>query len=385
MRLTWPQAIGWRLARHHLPSGSSLGRSVATLVSVASDICGAHAQVGASAELMLGLRVPGITRRDVRVAAWETRTLVKTVGLRGTLHLLPAGEVPLWMAANRLRFPAEERRLAGAGIDLDELQGVVRAIGDILGPEPIGRPELEHELEERVGGWAIATNQGFVGTYRNWPMALGWAAALGLVCYGPGEGGRSTFVRLADWSGWREEDPVAAGAFALRRFLHAYGPSTQAEFSRWFALAPALTRQLFDAVGQDLAEVEVEGSRRLMLASDLDGPFEAAPDAVHLLPHYDVFVVGSHPRSELIPADSPIVPVSPGTAAPLAVLLVGGKVAGVWERRPKGKRLLIRVDAYVKLTRKQRSAVEEQAERVAHIMERGCELEFGEVRLRRHS
>ena len=62
-----------------------------------------------SAELMLGLRAAAITRQDVRAALWEQRTLVKTVALRGALHLLPAEEVPLWMAANRLRFEAEER------------------------------------------------------------------------------------------------------------------------------------------------------------------------------------------------------------------------------------------------------------------------------------
>lgn len=243
MELTWPQAIGRRLARHHLLAP----RPAADLVQVTSEICGAHAQVGASAELMLGLRLRDVTRRDVRAAAWERRSLVKTVGLRGTLHLLPADEVPLWMAANRLRFPAEERRLASMGIDPDSLHAVIEAISQIVGPAPISRPELERQLEARVGGWSVTTNQGWMGSYKNWPMALGWAAALGRVSYGPGDGGRSTFVRLANWSGWREVDPLEGGRFALRRFLNAYGPSTAAEFSRWFALAPAVTRQVFEA------------------------------------------------------------------------------------------------------------------------------------------
>ena len=91
MQLTWPQAIGRRLARHHL-----LEPAPATdLVQVVSDIGGAHAQVGASSELMLGLRVRDITRQDVRAALWQQRTLVKTVGPRGTLHVFPAREVPL--------------------------------------------------------------------------------------------------------------------------------------------------------------------------------------------------------------------------------------------------------------------------------------------------
>ncbi len=380
MQLTWPRAIGRRLSRHHLLQPAPASR----LTQVASDVCGVHAQVSASAELMLGLRLRALTRKDIRAAVWERRALVKTVGLRGTLHLLPADEVPLWMAANRLRFPTEAVRLQKMGIKPESLNEVVTAISEIVGPEPIARPDFERELEARVGGWATSTNQGWMGSYRNWPLALGWAAARGLVCYGPGHGGRTTLVRLADWSGWREVDPVEGGIFALRRFLHAYGPSTEAEFSRWFSLAPAITKRVFAALSDDLAEVVVEGQRRWILAADARAAAEAAPDAVHLLPHFDVFVVGSHPRDQLIEPGSAVHAASRGTAAPLAVLLRGGRVAGVWERRPKGKRLLVRVDAHRPLSRRQRSSIEAQADRVAQILERECELEFGEVSLRRH-
>jgi hypothetical protein len=380
VELSWAQVVGRRLLRHHLLEPAPADR----LVGVASDICGAHAQVGASVELMLGVRVQHITRRHVREALWEKRTLVKTVGLRGTLHVFPAGEVPLWMAANRLRFPAEEKRMAQSRIDPDELNAVIEAIADIVGPEPIDRLELEARLEERVGGWAVATNQGFAGSYKNWPLALGWAAALGTVCYGPGQGGHSTFVRLADWSGWRDEEPMDAGMFALRRFLYAYGPSTTQEFARWFALEPTIVRQLFEAIRDELAEVEVEGGRRWCLRSDLEMAGEPAPSSVRLVPHYDVFVVGSHPREQLMDLNSDLARASPGTAANFAVLLVGGRVAGVWDRKPKGKRLHIRVDAHRPLTARQRDAVAEQAERIAQIVELQCELEFTNLPLRRH-
>lgn len=81
---------------------------------------------------------------------------------------------------------------------------------------------------------------------------------------------------------------------------------------------------------------------------------------------------------------SVIAAASPSTAAPLAVLLVGGRVSGVWTREPKGKRLLVRVDAHVPLTKRQRDTVAEQAQHVAQILERDCELEFGQVAKRFH-
>jgi hypothetical protein len=371
--------IGRRLQRHHLLDPALANR----MVQVVSDICGVHAQVAASAELMLGLRVKGITREDVRDALWRTRTLVKTVGLRGTLHVLPAEEVPTWMAANRLRFDSERQRYARLGMDVGNLDRLVDAISEVVGPEPIARTELERELESRVGRWATTSNQAWAGNYPNWPLALGWAAALGRVCYGPGQGGRSTFVSLADWSGWREEDPREAGQFALMKFLRAYGPSTVAEFARWFSLELPLAGRLF-AESPGLVEVEVEGSKRWMRAADAGEAASAQPNAVHLLPHFDVYVVGSHPRDQLIPRESPLAATRLGTAAPFAVLLVGGRVGGVWERKPKGKRLHVRVGAHVPLNLTQRRSVEAQAERVAEIMGLECRLEFGAVPLKRH-
>lgn len=354
------------------------------MVEAAADIGTVHAQVASSSELMLGIRVQEIARHDIRDALWHRRTLVKTVGLRGTLHLIPADEVPTWMAANRLRFAVEEQRYAKLGAKIADLHRLVDAISEVVGPEPITRPELEQALQARVGAVATTRNQAWAGNYPNWPLAMGWAAALGRVCYGPGHGGRATFVRLADWSGWREEDPMRAGAFVLRRFLYAYGPSTVSEFSRWFALDSTIGKQLFERLAPELVEVSVEGLPRFMLAAELDAIEPANPDAVSLLPQFDVFVVGSHPRDQLIPPGTPLAELRMGTAAPFNVLLVGGRVAGVWERKPKGTTLVVRVDAHRDLNRRQRDAVAARAERIAQILGSKSEVEFGAVALKRH-
>jgi len=58
-----------------------------------------HAQLMSSAELTAWARVEGLDRDAIRRALWEERTLVKTWAMRGTLHLLPAHELPLWHAA----------------------------------------------------------------------------------------------------------------------------------------------------------------------------------------------------------------------------------------------------------------------------------------------
>jgi hypothetical protein len=93
--LTWSGVTARRMARHKLTEpASDLGPA-----GIAGVLCGAHAQVSSAAELSIGRRIAGATRADVQHALWEDRTLVKTFGPRGTVHLLPAADLPMWTGA----------------------------------------------------------------------------------------------------------------------------------------------------------------------------------------------------------------------------------------------------------------------------------------------
>ena len=105
--------------------------------------------------------------------------------------------------------------------------------------------------------------------------------------------------------------------------------------------------------------------------------------AVHLLPHFDCYVVGGFPRNQLIPETAP-EQLRKGTAAPFSVLLVDGVVAGLWERRARGKRLEVRVHAFAGLSRAQQREVERQAARIGEILELRAEVSFGHVEPRGH-
>src|SRR5262245_39004733 len=97
MEVGWDEVRARRLARSSLSDRASSDR----LVAVVGERCGVHAQVQASAELQLAARVEGVVQADVRAALWEQRALVKAWTVRGTLHLHPADELPLWYAARR--------------------------------------------------------------------------------------------------------------------------------------------------------------------------------------------------------------------------------------------------------------------------------------------
>ncbi len=104
-RLTWENVLAWRLRRQHLDRRAPRE----ALLAAVADICGLHAQVMSSAELTAWARVEGIEPGAVGRALWEERTLVKTWAMRGTLHLLPASELPLWVARRVPSSPGTTR------------------------------------------------------------------------------------------------------------------------------------------------------------------------------------------------------------------------------------------------------------------------------------
>jgi hypothetical protein len=101
------------------------------------------------------------------------------------------------------------------------------------------------------------------------------------------------------------------------------------------------------------------------------------------VPQFDCYVVGCHPRTQLIPAHAPPA-LQRGTAATFSVLLLDGVVAGLWQRQRRGSRLELVVDPFVELTHAQRQALDEQAHRLAEILGLQPKLSLGHVEPRAH-
>lgn len=373
--LTWDQVRARRLARSHLLTPAPRER----LAEVVGQVCGIQAQVMGAAELAVGARVTGVTQQDVREALWERRRLVKTYGPRGTLHLLPAGELPMWMAALQAipdHHGAMWYELAGVGREqVDEL---VQATGQALDERRLTREELAQAVSPRVGRWA---RERLAST---WGDLLAPAALAGALCFGPPRDTKVTFVRADQWiGGWHQQDPRAALLEVLRRFLGAYGPTTPQAFARWWATTPAIAHQLFAQLGNEVAEVDVAGQRAWLLAADLEEPLEVIRDVVRLLPHYDCFVVGSRPRDQLVRdavADARIRSYRRGRyegVVALPTLLVDGLVTGMWERRTRGRRIQITVEATKALTSGQHRRLEAEAARVGAFFDADASLAIG--------
>jgi hypothetical protein len=88
-----------------------------------------------------------------------------------------------------------------------------------------------------------------------------------------------------------------------------------------------------------------------------------------LLPYFDAYVVGSHPRNRLFPAKAVTRALAPsGQAGNYPVLLIDGVVTGVWHQRRSGRKIEVTVEPLVQLTAAQRRALENQVARIGEIL-----------------
>ena len=340
------------------------------MLAVASRLCGLHAQVLSSAELTAWARVEGLERGAVSRSLWEDRTLVKTWAMRGTLHLLPAGELPLWHAglstSRRYLRPAAWQKYFG--ITLEELDQLTEAVGRALDGRVMTREELVREVARLTGSTAFGSKL----AESSWGTILKPAAFTGRLCFGPSLGQRVRFTRPDTWlnSVLPPSDPQAAPAAITRRFLAAYGPATYHDLARWWNGGGISTaRQWVASLGDEACPVEVEGAQAWMLAAHARKARELAPaHSVRLLPGFDQYVVAaSHHAGRLLPGDFRSRVYRPqGWISP--VLLVNGRMEGIWRHETKGSRVAIVIEPFVKAPQWVRRAAAQEAERLAAFL-----------------
>jgi len=380
LEMTWEQACSRRLRQHALVEPAS------AVEEVAGRLCGVHAQVMPAAEVALGMRVSGATRLDVRAALWERRTLVKTFGPRGTVHLFPTDELPLWMSAldaapKPTRSLPQELRLSEA-----QREEVFEAVEIALTGTQLTVEELDKEIGERAGPWATElVMPAFQGMWPRWRILMAEAATRGALCFGPNRGRNVTYTRPEDY---RPVDGDEALAEVAVRYLRAYGPSTPAEFARWFGSTPKGASELFASLGDRLVEVKMDGIKAWLPAEEADSSTvedEAEADSVRLLPYFDPYTVGGYPRELLFPGRAFERALSRGQAGNVPVMLIEGVVAGIWHQRLASSKVRVTVEPFGKLSPAHRSELAEQVLRLSEILEAEPYIEIGTVTAGKHA
>jgi len=346
------------------------------LDAVVARIGGLHAQMLSAAELAAWARLDGLRASDLEAELWEHRSLVKTWAMRGTLHLLPSSEYGLWQAA----LATYDHYLKGAwlrgfNITRGELDLLLDTVREVLGAEGLTRDELAEAVA------VVAKSPALGEKLRDsWGAYLKPASFRGSLCFGPDRGRNVTFVSPTDWLGAAAGPaPEEALAEVTRRYLGVYGPATAAEYSRWWGpRRPAQATRYLRALGEEAVEVDVEGEPHWALARDIEEIARRAPvGAVRLLPAFDPYVIGSarDVAAILAPEHKARVHRPQGWISP--VLVVDGRIEGVWSHDRARGRVAVRIEPFTELPARVREGAEAEAERLAAFYGEELSLEWG--------
>jgi hypothetical protein len=339
-------------------------------------VLGVQAQVMSAAELSIGARVEGLKRVDVQRALWQDRTLVKTWAMRGTIHLFAAEDLPLVVAARCAgggRFRLHD--FLQLGFTEAQYNEFLLAVPEVLGDEPMTREALANGVAERMKTPEVS--MALLGS--SWGTLWKPSMFRGELCFGPGEGRTNTFVNPRTWfKEWKDWDPKEAQQEVTRRYLRTYGPATPRDFGFWWdGGGRTFGKKMFESLGDEVETVDVEGWKATALRSTLESMEKVKADhSVRLLPMFDVYVLTQSRNLEPLLAMEHKGKVFRAAAWVSAVVVVDGRIEGVWEYETRKGQTQVKVRMFATPAGKVRGGIEAEAERLEGFLDTKVAVEF---------
>lgn len=334
---------------NHLLARKPEGQSVEEVVGA---ICGLHAQAPLTPYLSLWNRMRGFRAEMLDEALYQEKSLVKMWFMRGTLHVIPVKDLPVYHSALRgMWFGTNGRYLREVERpSYDERRKEVHPrILEALSNGPLRR----RELRERVCSLSGESASLYKELFSPWGGVLKETCYLGLTVFAEPRDKESCFARLDRWlpqSGLKEADVKTAMESLFSRYLHCYGPASTQDFAYWSGLPASRIARVVEENPQRFAAVEVQGDRRTlwMLREDLGKVEKVNVEekvSPRLLPRFDPYLLGHRVRTRLVDErDLKKIYRPAGDVA--ACVLVDGRVAGRWTWRKTKKELKVAVEPF---------------------------------------
>jgi hypothetical protein len=273
-----------------------------------------------AALLSLHARVVG-----VGPSAWEDPSLAQLWGPRYNAYVVPKRDFALFSLG---RYP-------------DDARGRQRA------------ERMAGRLHEGLRGSRMTDRE--VGRLTGLGNAMRYGATTGTIAI-RWEGARAPIV----WTvAAADVDPSDACRELARRYLHIFGPTTAERFGHWAGISRHSATEAFAALEGSLLPVRSPLGEGWLLADD-EPTMRAAgrPDGpARLLPSGDAyFLLFGSEREFLVPRKDQRERLWTSRVWPGA-LLVDGEIRGTWRRAQH----TVRIDAWARLSRATRDAVEAEA------------------------
>jgi len=336
-----------------------LKREKAKPAAVVERLAGMQAQVPKPPFIGLWTRIENLKRDDVKRAI-EKRELVRGTMMRATLHLMSrrdyiAFRAPLQPMLTKGMSAVLRNR---ADFDLDTVLRDSRAFFD---HEPRTFDELRKHLlqlhpkfDERAMGYGVRMHLPLLMVPDN--STWSWPA-------------NSKFAVAETWL----DEPIAPDQRPhdlVLRYLAAFGPATVSDFQNWSGLASV--RSVFDELRPKLVTFRDDRKRELFVLPKAPRPDESTEAPLRFLPEYDNILLGHDDRSRIV-ADEHRKRIFTPNLRILSAFLVDGFVAGAWSIERKKKSATLKIEPFVKLTKKVRDQLEEEGDALLRFAEADAE------------
>ncbi len=330
LEVTRPQILAFRRRAGaldaRLPNGAASLRRAAW--------AGLQDSMPRAALLSLHARVEG-----VEPSTWEHRTLAQLWGPRYQVYVVPKRDFALFSLA---RLPEDEKGRSRAQQMAERLHAHLR--GERMTDRELGKAlRIGNELR-------YATTTGTI--------AIRWGGA------------RAPVVWTVDVP---HLDPAHARRELARRYLHVFGPATADGFARWAGISRRSAAETFALLEGSLLPVRSPLGDEWLLAED-EPELRAAETAAapaRLLPSGDAYflLLQAAERELLVPRRDQRERLWTSRVWPGA-LLVDGEIRGTWRRAQH----TVRIDAWTRLSRGARDAVEAEARALPLPVDRPIEV-----------
>jgi Winged helix DNA-binding domain len=344
------------VVRHYLSApAASVGDAIEAVVAL-------HATDPVTVYLSARARTPSATIEAVDKALYEERRIVRMLGMRRTMFVVPAPLLPVVQractddVARRLRRQLV-RDLENGGVGgtdaaawlRDTEAGVLRALAErgsatgaqLSADEPRLRTQLVYVPDKSYGGPANITSR-----------VLGLIAAEGYMVRGHRRGGWSSgqfewFPATAWLDGGADPggspgadgagpnpgaDAATARTELARRWLLAFGPAPVADLQWWAGWTSGQTKAALAAL--DVREVDLDGQPGVLLTGD-EEMADPPPPTAALLPGLDPTPMGWQARGWYLGPHGPALFDRTGNIGP--TIWWEGRIVGGWAQRASGE------------------------------------------------
>jgi hypothetical protein len=322
-----------------------------------------QAQDFSMAKWAIGARLPDATD-EMATEAFQKGEIVRTHLLRPTWHIVTSKDIH-WILELTSPHIKPLLRLRHRDLELSELtinrsKSVIEK--SLVGGKHLTREEIMLQLQS-----SGITTEGQRASHLMLICELD-----GLVCSGKPNGNKQTYTLLDEWvsktSSISRDEALAELA---KRYFRSHGPATIQDFIWWSGLPVKDAKNALEMVKSEFISTKID--ERIFWFSESNSDSGGEKTKAYLLPAYDEFIISYRDRTDsLLAVDFKKAVSENGLFRP--IIVVNGKVIGIWKRQQMKNQLLIIPEYFSRVTQNEQEQIDTASKQYGHFLNMKVEL-----------